>query len=337
MVWGLASILGPLVGGYITEALSWRWVFYLNLPFGAVAAGLVGFALVDTHKHAESRIDVLGAVLLMVAVGLLMLGLGQAGAPDAVLSTPQVVAVFVGASGFAAAFLWSQARAREPVMPLTLFRHPIVSTTTATGFLTGLAMFGALGFVPLFVQEALGGTASEAGRALSPLLLGWVGMSVVTSRLLPRIGHRPLILAGLSLVSLGFLGLATASHETPRPLLLVELAVMGMGMGMTMLSLVLALQNAVPRAQLGVATSIGQFSRSIGGAVGISLLGAVVAASLPIGHAASPGAMEAALHNAFVVAAVAALLALVAATRIPAEIGTPVPPRGHDGRASAGQ
>jgi MFS family permease len=328
MVWGLASILGPLIGGYLTEVLSWRWVFYLNLPFGAVAAAFVGLALVDTHQHAEPRIDYPGAVLLMAAVGLLMLGLGQAGAPDAVLSAPQVAGVFASAAVVGALFLWSQGRAREPIIPLGLFRRRIVSTTTVTGFLTGLAMFGALGFVPLFVQHAQGGTASEAGKALSPLLLGWVGMSVVTSRLLPRIGHRPLILGGLSLVVVGFIGLASATHDTPSWKLHAELGAMGSGMGLTMLSLVLTVQNAVPRAQLGVATSVGQFSRSIGGAVGVSLLGAVVAASLPAAGTGDLRAMEAALHNAFVVAAIAAALALLAATRIPGHIdsnGVPPP------------
>lgn len=320
MVWGVASIVGPLVGGYITEAVSWRWVFYLNLPFGAGAALLVGLALVETSAHSHPRIDYRGAVLLMASVGLLMLALGQTGHDDAVLGPAAVAACFAASLALAAVFLHSQRRAPEPIIPLTLFRNRIVSTTTLSGFLTGVAMFGTLGFVPLFIQEARGGTATDAGRALTPLLLGWVGMSIVASRVLPRVGHRPLIRGGALLVLVGLIGLASASRHTPGILLTATLGAMGMGMGMTMLSLLLALQNTVVRPQLGVATSVAQFSRSIGGAVGVSVLGAVVAASLPVGADTTADVMEMALHRAFVVAAVAAGLALVTSWRIPASL-----------------
>jgi EmrB/QacA subfamily drug resistance transporter len=326
-VWGFASIVGPLVGGYITEAISWRWVFYLNLPFGLAAGAIVGSALVEPERHDEPWIDYLGAALLMTSVALLMLALGQTGTHDAVLSSAQVGALFALALAGGVALIYWERRAPEPIIPLDLFKDALVRTTTLSGFLTGVAMFGALSYVPLFVQSALGGTATQAGGMLTPLLLGWVSMSVVTGRLLPRTGHRPLVLTGLTLVTLGFVGLARAGHATARLTLYAELGVMGMGMGLTMLSLLLALQAAVPRHRLGIATSFAQFSRSIGGAVGVSLMGAIVAAGLPPGGESQPHLMEAALRRAFVTGAVIVAIALLTAFRIPAESSASQPPR----------
>ena len=317
-VWGISSIVGPLVGGYITEAINWRWVFYFNIPFGLAAGAIVGSALVESPRHDSPSIDYAGALLLMVSVAMLMLGLGQAGANDALFSRGQVAALFAAATVGAIGLVAWERRAREPIIPLDLFADRLVRTTTLSGFLTGVAMFGALSYVPLFVQAALGGTATEAGGVLSPLLLGWVSMSVVTGRILPRTGHRPLVLVGLSLVTAGFVGLASSSHDTAKGWLYVQLGTMGMGMGLTMLSLLLALQASVPRNRLGIATSFAQFSRSIGGAVGVSVMGAIVAASLPAGGESQPALMEAALRRAFVTGAVIVGLALLTAFRIPA-------------------
>lgn len=325
MVWGLASIVGPLVGGYLTETLSWRWVFYLNVPFGVGAAALVGLALVDAAPHKAPRVDVRGAVLLTLAVGVLLVALNQTGAADALMGAPALALTYAAAVLLAAWFLRSQRAAPEPILPLALFTDRVVSTTTACGFLLGLAMFGTLGFVPLFVQHALGGTAVEAGRALTPLLLGWVTMSVVASRLLRYAGYRRLIQAGVGMVAAGLTGLAQASHAMPRPVLAMTLGLMGMGMGTAMLSLLLALQGAVPRAQLGIATSMGQFSRSIGGAVGVALLGAIVAASAPATAIPDARSLESALHNAFATAAVLAGLAFALSWRIPAALSEASP------------
>jgi EmrB/QacA subfamily drug resistance transporter len=316
-VWGLASIVGPLVGGYITDAFSWRWVFYLNLPFGFIAAGFVGAALTESPRAHTRRIDVLGALAMMASVAALMVALGQTGDKSSAHSIGDLALLYAVAAALGGWFLFIERRSPEPIVPLDLFRDRLVAATTLAGFLVGVAMFGVISFVPLFVQGALGGTATEAGHTLSPLLLGWVTMSVVTGRVLPRVGYRRMILGGLSLVTIGFLGLLGAGHGSPRPLLLAELAVMGLGMGMTMLSLLLALQHAVPRHRLGVATSVGQFTRSIGGAVGVSMMGAIVAASLPPGGSQDPQAMERALHNAFVFGAVVAVAALVTALRVP--------------------
>lgn len=325
-VWGLASIAGPLVGGYITDTISWRWVFYLNLPFGGLAAALVGAALVDPPPAGRARIDYVGALAMMGAVALLMLALGQAGElASGHAVAPLAVSLLVSLVLFVV-FVRSERAAADPIIPVELFADRLVVTTTLAGFLVGVAMFGTLSFVPLFVQAVLGGTASDAGRVLMPLLLGWVVMSMVTGRLLPHTGHRPLVIAGVVLINLGLLGLVQVTHADRGVRLYVDLALMGMGMGMTLLSLLLAMQSAVPRERLGVATSVAQFSRSIGGAIGVAAMGAIITASLPAGGEGQPLLMAEALHRAFVAAAVVAVGALAVALGIPATTTTPVVP-----------
>ncbi len=318
-VWGVASIMGPLVGGYLTDQLSWRWVFYLNLPFGLVAAALVGTALVDPNRHEDTTIDYAGAALLMVAIAVLLIALGQTGVRDAVIGGAWLVGLYVAAGILGLAFVVVERRAQDPILPFDLFADPLVATSTLAGFLVGTSMFSAISYVPLFVQAALGGTATQAGQSLTPLLLAWVTMAIATGRLLPRFGFRPLVRVGLVLVCVGYFGLLVVTHGTPRWAMAGVLGVMGLGMGMTMLSLLLVLQQAVPRARLGVATSVAQFTRSVGGAFGVALMGVIIAASLPPGGELDPLRMEGALHRAFMAGAGVTVLALIAGWRMPAD------------------
>lgn len=315
-VWGISSIAGPLIGAVLTENASWRWIFFMNLPFGLAAAFLVARFLVDRLGHDRGDVDYIGAGVLMSAVTALMLALNQTGVPDASLSPTVVRMLYVSAVALGALFVLLERRTAHPTLPLSLLANRMVATTTASGALLGIAIFGALAFVPLYVQAALGRTAREAGSVLTPLLLGWVSMSIVTGRLLPRVGFRPFILGGLSFVSVGFLGLATVRPDGPMWKLHVDLGLMGIGMGMTMLSLLLAVQATVAREQLGVATSLGQFTRSIGGAIGVAVMGAMVAASLP-SSGPTPAALALGLHRAFVTGAVVSLVALCSALLVP--------------------
>jgi EmrB/QacA subfamily drug resistance transporter len=315
-VWGISSIAGPLVGAVLTESASWRWIFFINLPFGMVPAVLVGRFLVETLVDGRGDVDYVGAGVLMSAVTALMLALNQTGVPDASLSVLVVRLLYLTAVGLGLLFLWLERRTAHPILPLRLLADRMVATTTLSGTLLGVAIFGALAFVPLYVQAALGRSAREAGSVLTPLLLGWVGMSIVTGRLLPRVGFRPFILGGLACVTLGFGGLATVRPGEPLWLMYLYLGVMGIGMGMTMLSLLLAVQSTVAREQLGVATSLGQFTRSIGGAVGVAVMGAVVAAAMPA-TGSTPAAIAVGLHRAFVVGACVSLTALASALLVP--------------------
>jgi MFS family permease len=171
-------------------------------------------------------------------------------------------------------------RAADPVVPFKLFRNRVVLIAVIAGFLAGVAMFGAISFVPLFAQGALGSTATQAGSLLMPLMLSWVGMSVIGGRLLLRVGYRPTCIVGFSVLTLGFVLLSMFERETMRVWLYVDLILIGAGLGLTMLTLLIAVQQAVARTQLGIATSLNQFSRSIGGAVGVAVMGTVLSAGL---------------------------------------------------------
>jgi EmrB/QacA subfamily drug resistance transporter len=315
-VWGVSSIAGPLIGAVLTESASWRWIFFMNLPFGIVAAFLVGRFLIDKLVADRGDVDYVGAAVLMGAVTALMLALNQTGVPDASLAPAVVRGLYAAAIALGGLFVVLERRTAHPILPLSLLGDRMVATTTVSGALLGIAIFGALAFVPLYVQAALGRSAREAGSVLTPLLLGWVLMSIVTGRMLPRVGFRPFILGGLTCVSLGFLGLAMVRPDGPMWLLRVHLGLMGIGMGMTMLSMLLAVQGTVARERLGVATSLGQFTRSIGGAVGVAVMGAVVAASLPPGST-NPAALAIGLHRAFVLGAVVSVVALASALLVP--------------------
>jgi EmrB/QacA subfamily drug resistance transporter len=279
-VWGLSSVIGPVVGGFITDQLSWRWVFYINLPVGLAAALIMQFALKEPKRHGRPSIDYAGAALLMASITLLMLALVEGGATLSTIISARNLALLGGAMLLGALFIYVERRAPDPIVPFDLLRNRVVSVAVAAGFLAGVAMFGAISFVPLFAQGALGLTATEAGSLLTPLMLSWVGLSIIGGRLLFKVGYRPTTLAGFFILTLGFALLSSFQRATPRVWLYVDLMLIGAGLGLTMLTLLIAVQQSVARAQLGVATSLNQFSRSIGGAVGVAIMGAVLSAGL---------------------------------------------------------
>ncbi|HEX8247887.1 MAG TPA: MDR family MFS transporter [Pyrinomonadaceae bacterium] len=279
-VWGFSSVVGPIVGGFITDQLSWRWVFYINLPVGLAAAAIIGIALKEPKVHTRPAIDYAGATLLMAAITLLMLGLVEGGTGFAALVSPRNLAFFAAFAVLMAIFVWVERRAADPIIPFRLFRNRTVAVSIYAGFLAGVAMFGAISFVPLFAQGALGSTATEAGSLLTPLMLSWVGMSVVGGHLLLRVGYRSISIVGFVFLTIGFVFLSLFERETARFWLYVDLVLIGAGLGLTMLTLLIASQHAVKRTELGVATSLNQFSRSIGGAVGVAIMGAVLSAGL---------------------------------------------------------
>jgi EmrB/QacA subfamily drug resistance transporter len=278
-VWGLASILGPLAGGFITDHFTWRMVFYINIPFGLAAAIVVGIALVEPKRAEKPVIDYAGALWLTLSVTLLLFALVETG-DLAFLATPKMLAVVAGAVVFGLLFVRAERRAVDPIVPFSLFRNRVVAVGSITSFMVGAAMFGALSFIPLFVQGAMGGSATEAGILLTPFLLGWVVMAVVGGRLMLSIGYRPTVLAGLTVLIVSFAFLAMFGRSTPRWELLTDMALMGAGMGLVMFALLITMQNSVGRGQLGIATSLNQFSRSIGQTVGVAVMGTVMTISL---------------------------------------------------------
>ena len=278
-VWGFASVVGPIAGGFITDQLSWRWVFYINLPIGLITALILGFALKEPKRTSRPAIDYFGAGLLMASITLLMLGLVESTSLSSLLAFHNL-ALFAGAIVLAVLFFIVENRVADPIIPFQLFRNRVVSASITTGFLAGVAMFGAISFVPLFAQGALGASATEAGSLLTPLMLSWVGMSIVGGRLLLKIGFRTTAIVGFIILTVGFVFLSLFQRDTMRLWLYVDLILIGAGLGLTMLTLMIAVQQAVPRNQLGIATSLNQFSRSIGGAIGVAVMGAVLSAGL---------------------------------------------------------
>ena len=279
-VWGFASLIGPVAGGFITDQLSWRWVFFINLPVGIITALILGFALKEPKRTERPAIDYAGATLLMAAITLLMLTLVEGGTSFATLLSFNNLALLSGAAVLAALFIRVERRASDPIVPFQLFRNRVVAVSVTAGFLAGVSMFGAISFVPLLAQGALGSTATEAGSLLMPLMLSWVGMSIVGGRLLLKVGYRPTAITGFALLTIGFVFLSLYERETARLWLYVDLVLIGSGLGLTMLTLLIAVQQAVPKTQLGIATSLNQFSRSIGGALGVAVMGVILSAGL---------------------------------------------------------
>lgn len=285
-VWGVSSVVGPLLGGFLVDQASWRWVFYLNVPPGLLAAGLMIGAWRDVSPRAPGKVDYIGAILLSGGVVALLLALFQLNGrqgwdPLAFWSLLTISAVLL--SGL----LWVERRIANPILPLPLFRERLFATATGHGFLAGFALFGSAAFIPFFVQSVLGTSATAAGATLTPQLIGWVGASIIGSRLLLRFSYRSLALVGMTSLVVGSLLMAQVASSTPQWVLVINVALMGIGMGLSIPSFLIAVQSTVPRQSLGTATATVQFSRSIGGTVGVSVMGVVLALRLAAGLTAA--------------------------------------------------
>lgn len=282
-VWGVAAVVGPAIGGIITATVGWRWVFYLNVPVGLLAATLIATVHREGGERRRHRLDLLGATTLTGGVALLLLFASEVS--EARSLTPPVAAPGIASIVLLIAFARNETRATEPLISLALLRRPIVAAGLAVGTLAGIVMFGLTAYVPPLVQGVMGGTPLEAGLAVGAMSLGWPIGSIAAGRAILRVGVRPVVLLGTFLLFAGSGILVAAGVVTWLWFVATAAAVVGLGMGLTTTPLLVGAQTAVAWNERGQATGLLQFSRTIGGAVGTGLLGALL--STAVGPTAS--------------------------------------------------
>jgi EmrB/QacA subfamily drug resistance transporter len=323
-VFAASSIAGPAAGGLIVDNTTWRWVFLVNLPVGGLALAVIWFTMPRRTTQAEHSIDWLGAGLLAGGTASLLLGLvwGSEGS----WASGRVVTALVVSVLLYVAFAFVERRVPEPILPFDVLRNPIVASSVACMALVGMAMFGVISYVPLFVQGVIGASATASGAVLTPLMLGAVTTSIIVGQLVSRTGrYRWNVVLGPVVLAIGMLLLWRMDVDTTRGEAARNMVVAGIGIGSMMQVFVLSVQNAVPRARIGSATALTQFARQMGATVGITVIGAIVNHGLPeaargregsVVHRLPPDLRESladALHPAFLAAAVVALLVWVIA------------------------
>lgn len=322
-VMALATIGGPLVGGFVTDHFGWRWAFYLNLPLGLVALAWCQIMLHLNARRPNAKIDYLGAALLTVTISAIVLVTTWGGTQYAWDSPQVLVTIAVAVLGLPA-FLWSQRQAPEPIIPLGLFRNRNFVLTSVLSVMVGAAMFGAVSFLPLFQQKVQGASASNSGLLLLPMMVPIIVVSQIAGRIMSKTGRYKMfpILGGLCLTA-GSIALATMGNDTGRFEAGVYMVVFGAGLGFLMQMTVLIAQNSVEMKDIGAASGVSTLFRTLGGSFGVALFGAL------FNHRAHAG-IAAGIDSIFTWSSILCAIALVASlfiVEVPLRQGPPAAPR----------
>jgi EmrB/QacA subfamily drug resistance transporter len=271
-VFGVATVVGPLLGGFFVDNLTWRWIFYVNVPIGAIALGVIASAFHARPERRAHKIDYLGAVLLAAALSALILFTSLGGTTYA-WSSPEMIGLAVIAAVLLPLFVWVESRAPEAILPLSLFRNHTFTVTSVVGFIVGFALFGAVTYLPLYLQVTKGSSPTRSGLQLTPLMAGVLVTSIASGQLISRFGRY----RGTAVMTVAMFLLSQLQAGTPTWVAMVFALILGLGLGMVMQVLVLAVQNGVDFSVMGVATSGSTLFRQVGGSIGVALFGAIFA------------------------------------------------------------